>query len=123
MQRISIAVEDDLSTGNRCGRQKERGCKNRSEIIRGLARAGPQQSAANAAPSRHCVVALVYVYDHAACDLSKQLVQAAIGSRQYRLDHRHASDRQSYQPHRPLQTAIGPGKPTGGDRKRHGNHH
>ena len=56
-------------------RRKARGYQNRSEIIRDLARAGLQQSAEDAAPSGQCVAALVYVYDHAARDLSKRLVQ------------------------------------------------
>ncbi len=54
---------------------KDRGYQNRSEIIRDLTRAGLQQSAQEAAPSGQCVAALVYVYDHAARDLSKRLVQ------------------------------------------------
>ena len=52
-----------------------RGYQNRSEIIRDLARAGLQQSVEDARPSGQCVAALVYVYDHAARDLSKRLVQ------------------------------------------------
>jgi CopG family transcriptional regulator, nickel-responsive regulator len=42
---------------------------------REASRAGLQQSAEDAAPSGHCVAALIYVYDHAARDLSKRLVQ------------------------------------------------
>ena len=38
-------------------------------------RAGLQQSAENAEASGQCVAALVYVYDHAARDLSRRLVQ------------------------------------------------
>ena len=51
----------------------------KAEIIRDLARAGLQQNAEDAAPSGQCVAALVYVYDHAARDLSKRLVQSFHG--------------------------------------------
>jgi CopG family transcriptional regulator, nickel-responsive regulator len=74
MQRITITIEDDL-LGEIDAAARARGYQNRSEIIRDLARAGLQQSAEDAAPSGQCVAALVYVYDHAARDLSKRLVQ------------------------------------------------
>ena len=74
MQRITITIEDDLLAEIDAA-AKDRGYQNRSEIIRDLARAGLQQSAQEAAPSGQCVAALVYVYDHAARDLSKRLVQ------------------------------------------------
>ena len=74
MQRITITIEDDLLAEIDAA-AKERGYQNRSEIIRDLARAGLQQTAPDAAPSGPCVAALVYVYDHAARDLSKRLVQ------------------------------------------------
>ena len=73
MQRITITIEDDLLAEIDAA-AKQRGYQNRSEIIRDLARAGLQQNA-EAAPSGQCVAALVYVYDHAARDLSKRLVQ------------------------------------------------
>ncbi|BBB95428.1 MULTISPECIES: nickel-responsive transcriptional regulator NikR [Bradyrhizobium] len=73
MQRITITIEDDLLAEIDTAAEA-RGYQNRSEIIRDLARAGLQQSAENA-PSGQCVAALVYVYDHAARDLSKRLVQ------------------------------------------------
>ena len=73
MQRITITIEDDLLAEIDAAAEA-RGYQNRSEIIRDLARAGLQQSAENA-PSGQCVAALVYVYDHAARDLSKRLVQ------------------------------------------------
>jgi CopG family nickel-responsive transcriptional regulator len=73
MQRITITIEDDLLAEIDAA-AKERGYQNRSEIIRDLTRAG-LQSAQGAAPSGQCVAALVYVYDHAARDLSKRLVQ------------------------------------------------
>jgi CopG family nickel-responsive transcriptional regulator len=74
MQRITITIEDDL-LAEIDEAAAQRGYQNRSEIIRDLARAGLQQSAEDAAPSGQCVAALVYVYDHAARELSKRLVQ------------------------------------------------
>jgi CopG family nickel-responsive transcriptional regulator len=74
MQRITITIEDDLLAEIDAA-ARARGYQNRSEIIRDLARSGLQQSAADADASGHCVAALVYVYDHAARDLSKRLVQ------------------------------------------------
>ena len=74
MQRITITIEDDLLAEIDAAAEA-RGYQNRSEIIRDLARAGLQQGAEDAAPSGQCVAALVYVYDHAARDLSKRLVQ------------------------------------------------
>jgi CopG family nickel-responsive transcriptional regulator len=74
MQRITITIEDDLLAEIDAA-AKERGYQNRSEIIRDLARAGLQQSTEDAAPSGPCVAALVYVYDHAARDLSRRLVE------------------------------------------------
>ncbi len=73
MQRITITIEDDLLADIDAA-AKDPGYQNRSEIIRDLARAGLQQAAQDAAPSGQCVAALVYVYDHAARDLSKRLV-------------------------------------------------
>src|SRR6186713_2374117 len=74
MQRITITIEDDLLAEIDAAAEA-RGYQNRSEIIRDLARAGLQQNAEDAAPAGQCVAALVYVYDHAARDLSKRLVQ------------------------------------------------
>ena len=74
MQRITITIEDDLLAEIDAAAEA-RGYQNRSEIILDLARAGLQQSAEDAVPSGQCVAALVYVYDHAARDLSKRLVQ------------------------------------------------
>lgn len=73
MQRITITIEDDLLAEIDAAAEA-RGYQNRSEIIRDLARAGLQQDAEES-PSGQCVAALVYVYDHAARDLSKRLVQ------------------------------------------------
>jgi CopG family nickel-responsive transcriptional regulator len=74
MQRITITIEDDLLTEIDAA-AKARGYQNRSEIIRDLARSGLQQSAEDTDAFGHCVAALVYVYDHAARQLSKRLVQ------------------------------------------------
>src|ERR1700755_1686469 len=74
MQRITITIEDDLLAEIDAA-AKARGYQNRSEIIRDLARAGLQQSAEDTAKSGDCVAALVYVYDHAARDLSRRLVE------------------------------------------------
>lgn len=76
MQRITITIEDDLLAEIDAAADA-RGYQNRSEIIRDLARAGLQQSAEDSAPTGACVAGLVYVYvyDHAARDLSKRLVQ------------------------------------------------
>src|ERR1700742_2743928 len=74
MQRITITIEDDLLDEIDAA-AKARGYQNRSEIIRDLARAGLQQSSEDAAVSGECIAALVYVYDHAARDLSRRLVQ------------------------------------------------
>ena len=74
MQRITITIEDDLLAEIDAAAEA-RGYQNRSEIIRDLARAGLQQNAEDAVPAGQCVAALVYVYDHAARDLSKRLVQ------------------------------------------------
>jgi len=72
MQRITITIEDELLAEIDAAAEA-RGYQNRSEIIRDLARAGLQQGAEDAATSGQCVAALVYVYDHAARDLSKRL--------------------------------------------------
>jgi len=74
MQRVTVTLDDDLLAD--VDRLVEtRGYQNRSEAIRDLARAGLQQAANDAHEDGHCVAALVYVYDHAARDLSKRLVQ------------------------------------------------
>ena len=74
MQRVTITLDDEFVT--ELDRIAEaRGYQNRSEAIRDFARAGMQQAARDAGKnSGDCVAALVYVYDHAARDLSSRLV-------------------------------------------------
>jgi CopG family transcriptional regulator, nickel-responsive regulator len=74
MQRVTITLDDDLMADlDRI--IAARGYQNRSEAIRDLARSGLQQAAVEAASSRNCVAALVYVYDHHARDLPRRLTQ------------------------------------------------
>jgi CopG family nickel-responsive transcriptional regulator len=74
MQRVTITLDDDLMDDlDRI--IAARGYQNRSEAIRDLARAGLEQAAVEVAGSRHCVAAMVYVYDHHARDLPKRLTQ------------------------------------------------
>jgi CopG family transcriptional regulator, nickel-responsive regulator len=77
MQRITITLDDDLME-ELDAVIAERGYQNRSEAIRDLTRAGMQQAAQDKGRdndrSGECVAALVYVYDHAARDLSRRLV-------------------------------------------------
>src|SRR6195952_4733048 len=73
MQRITITLDDDLM--EELDRMiAEQGYQNRSEAIRDFARAGMQQAAQEKGKAGECVAALVYVYDHAARDLSRKLV-------------------------------------------------
>ena len=53
-----------------------RGYDNRSEAIRDLARRGLREASGAGGQKRDCVAALVYVYDHAARQLSKRLTRA-----------------------------------------------
>jgi CopG family transcriptional regulator, nickel-responsive regulator len=74
MQRITITLDDDLM--DEIDQMiVERGYQNRSEAIRDFTRAGMQQAAKKMGKSKECVAALVYVYDHAARDLSRRLVE------------------------------------------------
>ena len=74
MQRVTITLDDDLMDDlDRI--IVARGYQNRSEAIRDLARSGLEQAAVEVASSRHCVAALVYVYDHHARELPKRLTQ------------------------------------------------
>src|ERR1700709_810189 len=74
MQRITITLDDDLM--DELDRMiAEQGYQNRSEAIRDFTRAGMQQAAQKMGKSGSCVAALVYVYVHAAHDLSRRLVE------------------------------------------------
>ena len=74
MQRITITLDDDLM--EELDRMiAEQGYQNRSEAIRDFTRAGMQQAAQKMGKSGNCVAALVYVYDHAARELSRRLVE------------------------------------------------
>ena len=74
MQRVTITLDDDLMDDlDRI--IAARGYQNRSEAIRDLARSGLEQAAVEVAGSRHCVAALVYVYDHHSRELPKRLTQ------------------------------------------------
>jgi len=74
MQRITITLDDDLMD-ELDQMIVEQGYQNRSEAIRDFTRAGMQQAAQKMGKSGSCVAALVYVYDHAARDLSRRLVE------------------------------------------------
>src|SRR5215813_4594344 len=77
MQRVTVTLDHELMADlDRI--IAARGYQNRSEAIRDLARAGIQQAAQEsqaAGGKGECVAALVYVYDHAARELSKRLVR------------------------------------------------
>src|SRR5262245_20766091 len=74
MQRVTVTLDDQLMADlDRI--IAARGYQNRSEAIRDLARSGLEQAAVEVAGSRHCVAALVYVYDHEARELPKRLTR------------------------------------------------
>jgi CopG family transcriptional regulator, nickel-responsive regulator len=93
MQRVTITIDDDLMTElDRI--IAARGYQNRSEAIRDLARAGIREAAEGLDRQRDCVAALVYVYDHAARQLSKRLAdtfhdhhELSLASMHAHLDH------------------------------------
>lgn len=76
MNRVTITLDDDL-LGEIDALVTERGYQNRSEVIRDLTRAGLAQKRDEEGAGKHCVGALVYVYDHAARNLSHRLVESA----------------------------------------------
>jgi CopG family transcriptional regulator, nickel-responsive regulator len=93
MQRVTITIDDELMTElDRI--IAARGYQNRSEAIRDLARAGIREAAGSLDQQRDCVAALVYVYDHAARQLSKRLADTfhdhhglSLASMHAHLDH------------------------------------
>lgn len=74
MQRVTITLDEELLE-EIDALMRERGYQNRSEAIRDLARSGLKQIKEEAVPEALCMGALVYVYDHAARDLSKRLTR------------------------------------------------
>jgi CopG family nickel-responsive transcriptional regulator len=88
MQRVTITLDDELMADlDRI--IAARGYQNRSEAIRDLARAGIREAAHETGAAGECVAALVYVYDHAARELSKRLVQNFHGHHQMSLATLH----------------------------------
>src|SRR5215472_10431082 len=93
MQRVTITIDDELM--RELGRIiAVQGYQNRSEEIRDLARAGIREAAEGLDHQRDCVAALVYVYDHAARQLSKRLAdtfhdhhELSLASMHAHLDH------------------------------------
>ena len=93
MQRVTITLDDELMN-ELDAIIAARGYQNRSEAIRDLARAGIREAADATDEERDCVAALVYVYDHAARQLSKRLTSAfhdqhemSLASLHVHLDH------------------------------------
>jgi CopG family nickel-responsive transcriptional regulator len=90
---VTITIDDELMTElDRI--IAARGYQNRSEAIRDLARAGIREAAESLDKQRDCVAALVYVYDHAARQLSKRLAdtfhdhhELSLASMHAHLDH------------------------------------
>lgn len=74
MQRITITLDEDL-IAELDRFIVRRGYQNRSEAIRDLARAGLAEAKQDEKQGAECVAALVYVYDHAARDLSRRLTE------------------------------------------------
>jgi len=93
MQRVTITLDNDLSEEVDQLVIKN-GYQNRSEAIRDFVRLGIQQAKQDAGVKGKCVAALVYVYDHAARDLSKRLVENFHGHHDLSLAtlHVHLSD-------------------------------
>jgi CopG family nickel-responsive transcriptional regulator len=93
MRRVTITIDEGLMADlDRL--IAVRGYQNRSEAIRDLARAGLQQASGENLPDRHCVAALVYVYDHTMRDLPKRLAHSfhdhhdmAVSTLHVHLDH------------------------------------
>lgn len=93
MQRITVTLDEDL-LADLDRLMEKRGYQNRSEAIRDLARAGLTQAKEDEGDKGNCVAALVYVYDHAARDLAKRLVQNFHGHHELSLAtlHVHLDD-------------------------------
>ncbi|CAH1041574.1 nickel-responsive transcriptional regulator NikR [Halomonas sp. TD01] len=74
MQRVTVTLDEELLS-EVDELMHARGYQNRSEAIRDLTRSGLKQAKEEVAPEAPCMGALVYVYDHAARDLSKRLTR------------------------------------------------
>lgn len=74
MQRVTVTLDEELLS-EVDALMHARGYQNRSEAIRDLTRSGLKQANEEVAPEAPCMGALVYVYDHAARDLSKRLTR------------------------------------------------
>ena len=74
MQRVTVTLDDEL-LADLDRMVITHGYQNRSEALRDFARAGMQQAEQDKGADGPCVAALVYVYDHAARDLSRRLVE------------------------------------------------
>lgn len=73
MQRVTVTIDDELMEA--LDRYMEAGGhQNRSEAVRDLVRGGLARAPESDDGARHCVAALVYVYDHETRQLSKKLV-------------------------------------------------
>ncbi len=73
MQRVTVTIDDELMSA--LDRYMEAGGhQNRSEAVRDLVRAGLLKEPRSEDAGRHCVAALVYVYDHETRQLSRKLV-------------------------------------------------
>ncbi|WP_182086543.1 nickel-responsive transcriptional regulator NikR [Aureimonas sp. ME7] len=93
MQRVTVTLDDELMAALD-EVMAERGYQNRSEAIRDLARSGLARARQDSGAAGPCVAALVYVYDHAARDLSRRLTNAhhdhhdlSVSSLHVHLDH------------------------------------
>ncbi|MGD9545093.1 MAG: nickel-responsive transcriptional regulator NikR [Methylocystis sp.] len=73
MQRVTITIDEELMSA--LDQYMETGGhQNRSEAVRDLVRAGLLKRPEADDSARHCVAALVYVYDHETRQLSKRLM-------------------------------------------------
>jgi CopG family nickel-responsive transcriptional regulator len=74
MQRVTMTIDDDLMAI--LDKYMEAGGhQNRSEAVRDLVRAGLTKQPQIDDDARHCMAALVYVYDHETRQLSKRLLE------------------------------------------------
>jgi len=74
MQRVTIVLDEELME-ELDHLIAQRGYQNRSEAIRDLTRSGIRQANEKANPTRNCVAALVYVFDHGTRELPKRLIR------------------------------------------------